>query len=108
MICVVFISQLTELDKQERGTLPAHAFTLMTLYFLQHVQPPVLPVVHEMSDSLKKRGESFTEKNAKSLTSADYDKFFHEASQKVREKRILNQTHMIIMQSIPPEFLIYV
>ncbi|XP_014664775.1 PREDICTED: terminal uridylyltransferase 4-like, partial [Priapulus caudatus] len=35
-------------DKQDLGTLPPHAYSIMTVYFLQQLQPPVLPVLHEM------------------------------------------------------------
>ncbi|KAH3697170.1 hypothetical protein DPMN_084659, partial [Dreissena polymorpha] len=33
------------LDKQEEGTLPAYCYSLMTVFFLQHCQPPVLPIL---------------------------------------------------------------
>ena len=40
--------QLCEVDQQERGTLPAYVFHLMTIYYLQRCDPPVLPVMHEV------------------------------------------------------------
>lgn len=45
------------LDQQDRGTLPPHAFAIMTVFFLQQCKPPVLPVLHEMKDG--KESESY-------------------------------------------------
>lgn len=45
------------LDQQDRGTLPPHAFSIMTVFFLQQCKPAVLPVLHEMKDS--KESESY-------------------------------------------------
>ncbi|XP_076069141.1 terminal uridylyltransferase 7-like isoform X2 [Oratosquilla oratoria] len=46
-------AKLCHLDDQARGTLPPHTFPLMVVHFLQQHQPPVLPVLHEMSSSGK-------------------------------------------------------
>ncbi|KAL3194914.1 hypothetical protein MRX96_045826 [Rhipicephalus microplus] len=43
--------------KQDRGTLPPHAFAIMTVFFLQQCKPAVLPVLHEMKDG--KESESY-------------------------------------------------
>lgn len=45
------------LDQQDRGTLPAHAFAIMTVFFLQQCKPAVLPVLHEMKGA--KESESY-------------------------------------------------
>lgn len=39
-----FWAKLCHVDRQEEGTLPAYSTGLMTIYFLQKCQPPVLPV----------------------------------------------------------------
>lgn len=41
-------AKICGLDQQERGTLPAHAFAIMTVFFLQQCKPAVLPVLHEV------------------------------------------------------------
>ena len=38
------------LDDPQKGFLPAHSFTIMTVFYLQQVSPPVLPCIH---DSIK-------------------------------------------------------
>ncbi|XP_029826435.2 terminal uridylyltransferase 7 isoform X1 [Ixodes scapularis] len=38
-----------KLDRQERGTLPPHAYPIMVIYFLQQCKPPVVPVLHELT-----------------------------------------------------------
>ncbi|KAH9362776.1 hypothetical protein HPB48_022165 [Haemaphysalis longicornis] len=43
-----FWANICGLDQQEKGTLPAHAFALMTVFFLQQCKPAVLPVLHEL------------------------------------------------------------
>ncbi|KAH9362805.1 hypothetical protein HPB48_015232 [Haemaphysalis longicornis] len=43
-----FWANICGLDQQEKGTLPAHAFALMTVFFLQQCKPAVLPVLHEV------------------------------------------------------------
>ncbi|XP_077548317.1 terminal uridylyltransferase 4-like [Haemaphysalis longicornis] len=42
-----FWANICGLDQQEKGTLPAHALALMTVFFLQQCKPAVLPVLHE-------------------------------------------------------------
>lgn len=41
-------AKICGLDQQEKGTLPAHAFAIMTVFFLQQCKPAVLPVLHEV------------------------------------------------------------
>uniref|UniRef100_A0A0P4WEV4 CCHC-type domain-containing protein n=1 Tax=Scylla olivacea TaxID=85551 RepID=A0A0P4WEV4_SCYOL len=41
-------AKLCQIDDQTKGTLPAHAFPVMLIHFLQQHQPPVLPVLHMM------------------------------------------------------------
>ena len=36
------------MDRPHAGSLPPSAFVLMTIYYLQQCEPPVLPVLHEM------------------------------------------------------------
>lgn len=43
-----FYMQICRIDRQMEGTLPAYVFALMTVYFLQQCEPPVLPVLHEV------------------------------------------------------------
>ncbi|XP_022106957.1 terminal uridylyltransferase 4-like isoform X6 [Acanthaster planci] len=40
-------ARLCRLDSQSDGSIPAYAFVLMTIYFLQHCNPPVVPVLQE-------------------------------------------------------------
>nr|CAD7424428.1 unnamed protein product [Timema monikensis] len=42
------VQQDCELDKPELGTWPPYAFALLLIYFLQQMNNPVLPVLHEM------------------------------------------------------------
>merc|ERR1712127_33447 len=36
------------MDRADLCTLPPHCFLIMTVYFLQKLNPPVLPVLHEL------------------------------------------------------------
>ncbi|XP_077548824.1 terminal uridylyltransferase 4-like [Haemaphysalis longicornis] len=47
-VALRFWASVCGLDQQEKGTLPAHAFALMTVFFLQQCKPAVLPVLHEV------------------------------------------------------------
>jgi len=40
-------ARLCKLDRQAEGTLPAHAFAVMLVFFLQQQTKPVLPVIHD-------------------------------------------------------------
>lgn len=40
--------QVCKVDRQEKGLLPSYSFILMVIHYLQQVEPPVLPVVHEL------------------------------------------------------------
>lgn len=42
-------ARICHLDKPDLGSLPAHAFTLMVLHYMQ--QENVLPVLHELKAS---------------------------------------------------------
>ncbi|KAL8623784.1 hypothetical protein ACOMHN_054090 [Nucella lapillus] len=46
-------AQKCHLDRPEEGTLPAHAFDIMVIYFLQQITPPVLPVLQFPADAQK-------------------------------------------------------
>ncbi|ELU05930.1 hypothetical protein CAPTEDRAFT_221986, partial [Capitella teleta] len=46
--CFRWWAHLCSIDSQDNGSLPAYAFAMMTVYFLQQCQPPVLPVLHEL------------------------------------------------------------
>ncbi|XP_076309141.1 terminal uridylyltransferase 7-like [Tachypleus tridentatus] len=41
-------AKICEIDDASKGTLPAHSFPLMLIYYLQQCKPPVLPVLHEL------------------------------------------------------------
>jgi len=43
-------AQLVRLDRQAEGTLPAHTFAILLVYFLQQQTKPVLPCIHEFLD----------------------------------------------------------
>ncbi|CAH1242765.1 ZCCHC11 [Branchiostoma lanceolatum] len=40
-------ARMCHLDCQSEGSMPPHAYIIMTVYFLQNHQPPLLPVLHE-------------------------------------------------------------
>ncbi|XP_078574912.1 terminal uridylyltransferase 7-like isoform X2 [Branchiostoma floridae x Branchiostoma japonicum] len=40
-------ARVCHLDCQSEGSMPPHAYIIMTVYFLQNHQPPLLPVLHE-------------------------------------------------------------
>ena len=40
-------ARLCGIDRQAEGTLPAHAFALLLVFFLQQETKPVLPCLHE-------------------------------------------------------------
>ncbi|XP_015908091.2 terminal uridylyltransferase 4 isoform X1 [Parasteatoda tepidariorum] len=43
-------AQLCQVDLQDHGTLPPFSYALLLVHFLQQVQPPVLPVLHEVKN----------------------------------------------------------
>ncbi|KAF8766861.1 Terminal uridylyltransferase 4 like protein [Argiope bruennichi] len=47
-IALRYWAKLCKIDQQNRGTLPSCCFPLFLIHFLQQVQPPVLPVLHEI------------------------------------------------------------
>ena len=51
--CFRYLAKIAHIDKVDYCTLPAHAYTIMCIYFLQKLNPPVLPVLHELCDSRK-------------------------------------------------------
>ncbi|XP_053395690.1 terminal uridylyltransferase 7-like [Mercenaria mercenaria] len=49
-------AKVCEVDSQDRGSLPAYCFGLMTIFYLQQIQPPVLPVLwKDLSEQALKR-----------------------------------------------------
>ncbi|GIX89870.1 terminal uridylyltransferase 4 [Caerostris darwini] len=46
-IALRYWAKLCQIDQQDCGTLPSFCFNLFLVHFLQQVQPPVLPVLHE-------------------------------------------------------------
>ena len=40
--------KVANIDKPDLCTLPPHTYLLMSVYFLQRLNPPVLPVLHEI------------------------------------------------------------
>ncbi|CAF0866293.1 unnamed protein product [Brachionus calyciflorus] len=61
--CFKYLARIAQIDKVDLCTLPSHAYLLMTIYFLQKLNPPVLPVLHELCDS-KKLNKSFGKKES--------------------------------------------
>ncbi|KAH9382067.1 hypothetical protein HPB48_016514 [Haemaphysalis longicornis] len=47
-VALRFWAKIFGLDQQEKGTSSAHAFAVMTAFFLQQCKPVVLPVLHEV------------------------------------------------------------
>ncbi|XP_013779979.1 terminal uridylyltransferase 4-like [Limulus polyphemus] len=41
-------AKVCEIDDASKGTLPAHSFPLILIYYLQQCKPPVLPVLHAL------------------------------------------------------------
>ncbi|CAL1267375.1 unnamed protein product [Larinioides sclopetarius] len=46
-IALRYWAKLCQIDQQNYGTLPSCCFPLLLIHFLQQVQPPVLPILHE-------------------------------------------------------------
>ncbi|KAF0297648.1 Terminal uridylyltransferase 4 [Amphibalanus amphitrite] len=42
------LARICEMDRPHAGSLPPSAFVLMTIFFLQQCEPPVLPALHQM------------------------------------------------------------
>jgi len=40
-------ASITKLDRQTEGTLPAHTFAILLIYFLQQTDEPVVPCIHD-------------------------------------------------------------
>ncbi|GFX61180.1 terminal uridylyltransferase 4 [Trichonephila clavipes] len=49
-ITLRYWAKLCLIDQQDCGTLPSFCFALLLIHFLQQVQPPVLPVLHEVEN----------------------------------------------------------
>ncbi|XP_064604614.1 terminal uridylyltransferase 4-like isoform X2 [Liolophura sinensis] len=45
-----FWAKICKVDQQMMGTMPAYVTTLLTVFYLQQLCPPVLPVLHEYSN----------------------------------------------------------
>ena len=52
-------AKLCMIDRQAEGTLPAHAFPLLLVFFLQQGKKPILPCIH---DQLKSRDQDVYER----------------------------------------------
>ena len=46
-VAIRYWARLCGIDRQAEGTLPAHAFALLLVFFLQQETKPVLPCLHE-------------------------------------------------------------
>ncbi len=53
-------AMLCRVDRQAEGTLPAHAFAVMLVYYLQQETKPVLPCLH---DHLEEDADTYQSKN---------------------------------------------
>ena len=56
----IFWAQLCKIDLQSHGSLPAYVYIVMTVYFLQQCNPPVLPVLHEVASKTSEQVYCFT------------------------------------------------
>ncbi|CAB4006799.1 terminal uridylyltransferase 4-like isoform X1, partial [Paramuricea clavata] len=53
--CFRLWAKICEVDRQTTGTLPPYSFFLMVIHYLQQIESPVLPVLHEkFGDELNK------------------------------------------------------
>ncbi len=46
-VAIRYWAKLCMVDKQAEGTLPAHAFAILLVFFLQQEKKPVLPCLHD-------------------------------------------------------------
>ncbi|XP_059090184.1 terminal uridylyltransferase 7-like [Tigriopus californicus] len=44
-------AQICQIDRQAEGTLPAHAFSILLVFFLQQETKPVLPCIHDFLEA---------------------------------------------------------
>jgi terminal uridylyltransferase len=51
--CLRYIAKLAQIDKVDLCTLPPHSYAIMSIYFLQQLNPPCLPILHEIINSKK-------------------------------------------------------
>ena len=63
-VVIRYWARLCGIDRQAEGTLPAHAFALLLVFFLQQETKPVLPCLHE---HLEKRDADAYESPLKNL-----------------------------------------
>ena len=54
-VCVCVCSQRCDIGDASRGSLSSYAYILMVLYFLQQRQPPVIPVLQEVTLAIQLR-----------------------------------------------------
>ncbi|KAG8194119.1 hypothetical protein JTE90_003057 [Oedothorax gibbosus] len=83
-IVLRYWAKICDIDQQESGTFPPFSFSLMLIHFLQQVQPPVLPVLHEVKDyaSTPEFYENYLKSNKWKCQNSDslgelFLKFFH-------------------------------
>lgn len=50
LIQIFLLLKICKVDQQMMGTMPAYVTTLLTVFYLQQLSPPVLPVLHEYSN----------------------------------------------------------
>jgi hypothetical protein len=63
-----FIPKLAQVDKVDLCTLPPHSYAIMSIYFLQQLNPPVLPILHEIIDSNKVNSSKKVHEDLSKLT----------------------------------------
>ena len=69
--CFHYLAKLSKLDQIDLNMIPSHSFTLMTCYFLQNLEPKVIPCLHEVIFEANNNNPCINMEN----TSFDYDLF---------------------------------
>ena len=78
---------MAQIDRVDLCTLPPHAYILMTIYYLQKLKPPILPVLHEIINSKRVNGTRSTKTSISvnnlpcpSEPAIDEDEYFDESN----------------------------
>ncbi|CAF0768557.1 unnamed protein product [Rotaria sordida] len=53
------LAKTCDIGDASRGTLSSYAYIIMVIHFLQQIQPPVLPVLQQLSDSATKKNSLY-------------------------------------------------
>nr|XP_047146771.1 terminal uridylyltransferase 4-like isoform X2 [Hydra vulgaris] len=52
--CIKYFAKICDIGDASRGSLSSYAYILLMLYYLQHCEPPVIPVLQELAVDKKK------------------------------------------------------